>query len=297
MATVLLATLLALLLGHTLPDLTRIRQFAWFHSWLRGLGERMSESTFWHGRAALLLSLGLPILALAVLQWSLRDQGWGLPSFLLAALVLFYCWGPRDLDIEIEAIQMIPEREDRIAALQRIPEELPEPPLRLEGGAVVDQIFLAALTRWFGVLFWFLLLGPSGALLYRLVSLGAGVRIYREALSFEQQAAVDSVHRVLNWPAAQLMTLALALAADFDAVVTAWRDFHGQGQGGWFSSDPGYMTAAARASVDIGSDSDTESAQEESAMVAMQQSMALIWRMLIVWLTVLSIFVLAGKIG
>jgi AmpE protein len=297
MATVLLATLLALLLGHTVPELSRLRDYSWFQYWLRSWSERLGESQFWHGPAAIILSIGLPVVLLALLQWSLLGVWWGLPSFALAAAVVFYCWGPRDLDIEIEAIGALTERDERIAALQRLPEDPPAPPLRLEGGPVVDQVFMAALSRWFGVLFWFFVLGASGALLYRLVCLADGSRAYREALSLEQAGAAKSLHRLMNWPAAQLMTLALALAADFDAVVTAWRDFHGQRVPGWYSAEPGYMTAAARASVDLDSASEEEAAVDESALLAMQQAMALIWRVLVVWLAALSVFVLAGKIG
>jgi AmpE protein len=297
MATVLLATLLALLLGHTVPELARLRDYSWFQHWLRYWAERVGESQFWHGPAATVLTIGLPVALLALLQWSLHGTWWGLPSFALASVVVFYCWGPRDLDLEIEAIHASTEREERLAALQRLPEDPPTPPLKLEGAQVVDQVFLAALSRWFGVLFWFFLIGASGALLYRLVCLADGSRAYRDALSLEQAGAVKSLHRLMNWPAAQLMTLALALAADFDAVLTAWRDFHGQRVPGWYSAEPGYMTAAARASVDLDNGSEDESVVDESALIAMQQAMALIWRVLVVWLAALSVFVLAGKIG
>jgi AmpE protein len=297
MVTVLLATLIALMLGHLLPDLARLRDYTWFRQWLRGLAERVGESPFWQSRAGLIISIGFPVLLLAALQWVLHGTGWGLPSFALALAVLFYCWGPRDLDIEVEAIAASAQREDRLAALQMLPDDVPAAPLRLEGGEVVEHVFLAALSRWFGVLFWFFVFGASGALLYRLVCLAAASRAYRESLSVEQAIGVQQLHRLMNWPAAQLMTLALALAADFDAVATAWRDFHGHRVPGWYSPDPGYLTAAGRASVDLDVETDVEAAIDETAILAMQQAMALVWRVLVVWLAVLSIFVLAGKIG
>jgi len=297
MATALLATLLALLIGHTVPDLARVRDYSWFLHWLGALGERLPGTAFWQSGAGLLLSLVVPVALIALLQWSLRDVAWGLPSFVLAAIVLFYCWGPRDLDVEVDAIQSSSDRSQRLEALQRLPDDPPVPPLSMEGGAVVDQVFLAAMSRWFGVLFWFLMLGASGALLYRLVCLAAASRAYHEALPPAQRDMVQRLHQLLNWPTAQLMTLALALAADFDAVVTAWRDFHGHRVPGWYSADPGYMTAAARASVDLDPESDAQAAMDDSAMLAMQQAMALIWRVLVVWLAALSVMVLAGKIG
>lgn len=297
MATALLATLLALLIGHAVPDLARVRDYSWFQSWLRNCAERLGDTQFWLRGSALLLSLGLPVLLMALCQWLLHGLWWGLPSFAFGAAVLFYCWGPRDLDVEVEAIQTAAEREQRLEALQNLPDEPPVPGLPLDSSVVVDQVFLAALSRWFGVLFWFLLLGASGALLYRLTSLAAGSRAFGDALSAAQLRAVQELRRLLNWPAAQLMTVALALAADFDSVLTAWRDFHGQRVPGWYSSDPGYMTAAARASVDLDPESDDQAAMDETAMLALQQAMALIWRVLVVWLAILSVFVLAGKIG
>ena len=49
----------------------------------------------------------------------------------------------------------------------------PNGTVRLDGGALIEAVFRNALRRWFGVLFWFWVLGPFGALLYRLSVLSA----------------------------------------------------------------------------------------------------------------------------
>ena len=62
----------------------------------------------------------------------------------------------------------------------------------LEGPSLVEAVFRCALWRWFGVLFWFLLLGPAGALLYRLVSLSAQGEARRTLPPAQSEAAAAS---------------------------------------------------------------------------------------------------------
>ncbi len=296
MVTVLLALLVSIILSHSIPELGRLRHYGWFEGWLRGDLNPFVNSNTWHGRYGGWWSIGMPVLIVAIIQLLLWDRAYGLPSFLLATVVLFYCWGPRDLDADIAAIAKAGDREARISALQDIPTDAPTPPLVLDGRTLVDTLFRAALSRWFGVLFWFLLIGPAGALGYRFVQLVAESEHFRSALPRAHADALRDLHVMLDWPAAQLMTLALALAADFDAVAQSWRDFHhGLGQG-FLVRDIGFLFAAARASVDA-EDEDFEDEAANTTLIPMHQSQSLIWRILVVWLAVLALFVLAGWIG
>lgn len=298
MAIVLFAVLIALLVGHSLPDLARLRAYHWFEHWLAWCHRQ--GAILAGGRAALVLAVLLPLLPLAGLQWLLRGDWFGLPSFALATLFLLYSIGPRDLDQDVDAVALAVAGDSRSESLQQLPEEPPTPPLPVTAEVMVDQVMLAALVRWFGVVFWFVLFGATGALAFRLLCLVSGNARFRQFLSADQIDTARMLRALAEWPAAQLMTLALALAADFDAVASAWRDFHGN-QGNhtpsWFSMQPGYLTAAARASVDLDAEAEAGSDVEHAAVNAMQQAMSLVWRMLVVWLAALSLLVLAGKIG
>ena len=295
MAIVLFAVLIALLVGHSLPDLARLRGYLWFEHWL-GWCHR-GGALFGGGRAALILVLLLPLLPLIALQGLLIGHWFGLPSFLLATAFLLYTLGPRDLDQDVDAVALAVAGVDRSEALQRLPEEPPEPALPVRAEVLVDQVILAALARWFGVLFWFVVAGATGALAFRLLCFTVGEARFRQHLSSEQAEFARFLRAIAEWPAAQLMTLALALAADFDAVASAWREFHNNHVAGWFSTRSGYLTAAARASVDLEAEAEAGDDAEHAAINAMQQTMSLVWRMLIVWLAALSLLVLAGKIG
>ena len=298
MASAFLAVLVAVIVGHTVPDLGRVRDFTWFSRWIGALDRNFASSGFWRSGAALLLTIGLPVAIVGAVEISLHDRLYGFASFALGTIALFYAWGPRDLDLDVETLAGASDADARRAALAT-----------LGGGVVreyqpdmlVDATFRAALSRWFGPLLWFLLLGPAGAIGYRLVQIAAREVRTRDTLPAAQQGAAESIARLLDWPAAQLMTLALAVASDFDEVAQGWRDWHAQ-PGPVAAWDVGFLTAAARSTVDL-DDTDDEPAIEtypepaRGPHAALGQSLALVWRVLIVWLAVLALMVLAGFIA
>jgi AmpE protein len=169
----------------------------------------------------------------------------------------------------------------------------------MDGTLLVDTVFHAALVRWFGVLLWFVLLGPAGALLYRCADLVGRRPGFEDNVPPGLAAACAALARAMEWPTAHLVTLALAVAADFDAVASAWRDWHAssRGQGGP-ALDAGFLRAAARASVDADIDVGDEYVDDaRGPIAAMQEALSLAWRVLLVWGVVLALFVLAGRIG
>lgn len=295
MALTLIAVVLSLVLGHVAPGLISFRRYGWFVSWLQWLGRLFAGQSVWQGRLGLLLAVGLPILLVGALQWLLDDHFYGLPMFGFALAVLIYTWGPRDLDLDVDAVIDARDATARRAAAEALFPEGGEPVI--EGPSLVEAVFRCALWRWFGVLFWFLLLGPAGALLYRLVSLGAQGEAQRVLPPAQAQAAKLFV-AILNWPVAHLMTFGLALAANFDGVLGAWRDWHANGG---MRLDIGFLGAAARASVVC------ELAEEDAyaidgpaqapALLELRDAMSLVWRVLLLWLAVLAIFVVAGFVN
>src|SRR5687768_1365142 len=242
MSVTLIAVVVALVIGHTLPALASLRRYDWYVSWLDWLGRQLGGQPFWRGPWGLVLALAVPLLVVGLLQLGLHDDLFGLPAFLFSLAMLFYAWGPRDLDHDVEAVVEAPDAAARDAAAARLFPDRDAP--SLEPGALVEAVFRCALWRWFGVLFWFLLLGPFGALLYRLVALCAQGEAMRRLPEGASQAARSTL-AVLDWPVAQLMTLSLALVGNFDSVFTAWKEAGGAG----YPGHTRFLAAAARASV------------------------------------------------
>ena len=279
-----------MLLGHFARPLAALRHHDWFVGWL-GLLAR--EGGALRG-AALWFGLGLPLLVLGAMQWGLSGWAYGLPSLLLGVVALFYAWGPRDLDLDVEAVIEAEGQDARRDAAQPLFPQRDD--AVVEGGPLVEAVFRCALWRWFGPLFWFLLLGPVGAVGYRLAALSAQGEA-RRRLPEAQGGTAATVLGILDWPVAQLMTLTLALAADFDAVIGAWRRWHAEG----IRLGLGHLEAAARVSVAV------ELAEEEAyaadgpaqapALLELRDAMSLVWRILVIWMGVLALFVVAGFVG
>ena len=297
MSITLVAVVIALVLGHVAPALvTSARQFTWFGHWLQWLGTQSGEGGFWRGRHGIVLAL-LPVLAgVALLQWLLHAPLLGFLGLLFGVVALVYAWGPRDLDVDVEAIidaHDAPTRREAIARLWTEGEGA-----SIDGSALVEAVFRNALQRWFGVLFWFLLLGPVGALLYRLSALACEGEFAR-SLPAENLMGVRTLHSLLNWPVAQLMTLSMALVGNFDAVFNAWRT----AQGNTLQLDVGFLGAAARASVKSELAEEAEEYAEEGMVQSMRElpelrdAMSLVWRILLLWLAVLALFVIAGWVS
>jgi hypothetical protein len=182
MSAVLIAVILALALGHAAPQLAQWRHYGAFAAWCDWLGAKCGAQGFFGSRFGIVLSL-LPLLLLVgALQWLFASYWYGLPGVAFAVAVLFYCWGPRDLDLDVDAVVEAGDAEQRRAAAQVLLG--PEREAKLDAPTLVEGVFQSALERWFGVLFWFLLLGPVGAALYRFTQVGAG-KVLRAALPVE----------------------------------------------------------------------------------------------------------------
>jgi len=292
MFTTLVAVLVALAAGHVAPDATAaLRRFDGFRRWLGWLDAHAGRA----GRGAVGVALALlpPVLLMVLLAWLLRGTGYGLPSLLLGVAVLAWCWGPRDLDRDVEAVIDA----DTVAARQAAMHDLQSGggSLREDVPSLVEATVFNALRRWFAVLFWFLLLGPAGALGYRLLTLMA-VSPMRARVPVETLASAQRLLGWVEWPVAQLMALSMALAGDFDTAWKAWRHAHGER---WMQGI-GFLGAVAQASVRAELREEAHDYTDAGLVPIWQRlpelrdAMSLAWRMLLIWLVVLALLVIAG---
>lgn len=302
MAATLLAVVIALAIGHLLPELAAgIRQHGWYDNWLRWLNAQFPEDSFWRGRFGIALALVVPLLVVGLLQWALDQPLWGLVGLLFDIVVLFYCWGPRDLDVDVAAILDAPDAASRRAAAARLWPSSGN--VQLDGGALIEAVFRNALRRWFGVLFWFWVSGPFGALLYRLSVLAA--ERDEDMLAPETASGARIWLAVLEWPVTQLMTLSLALVGNFDAVIGAWRDLGKPS----LMLDNDLLETAARASVrseiaeevadytESGISASTALVEAFGELPELRDAISLVWRILVLWLALIALFVIAGWVG
>ncbi len=265
----ILVVLLGLLISHYATGLGRWRRFDWLMWPALELRRRIP------GQAAVVVSaLILTILLVSAAATALATLLLGVVGWALLALAVFvYTLGPRDLDRDVEWLLNDPQHVEAVEAARALgirPDDLPT-----AAGAAVLR---ASGTRWFAILFWFTVLGIPGVLLYRTTD---------KALQLEQ---LDTVERdwlarlrfVLEWPVILLMAVAAGLVADLDRVVQAWKRWRSQ-RHGWFM-DSSLIDAVAAALL-----SDAEDFAQ-----GLRRGHHLAWRMLVLWLVVMSLMLLAG---
>lgn len=297
MFTTLVAVIIALVLGHVAPAvLAPLRSYTWYSHLQDWLATQLADGGPWRTRWGIALVVLPPVLLVLLLQLALGRVLYGFPGLLFAIVVLVLTWGPRDLDVDVEAVLDADDPQQRRARLDQLASEPGQ--VVGEGPALPAVVARTALRRWFAVLLWFLLLGPAGAVLYRLLERSA-FGTHLDPLPEENAAGARWLLRWMEWPAAQLMTLAMALAGNFDLVSRAWRHAGGTR----WDPESRFLEAAARAAV-VGELA--EEAEEDLAagrlpargeLAELRDAMNLVWRMLLLWLALLALLVIAGWVG
>lgn len=293
MAQTFLAILLVLACTWAAPDLARLRDFRWLGSLLSAWTRASGESARPRLPAAL---LPLILFALCVLvQGALTHVLFGLPAFAFAVAVLYFCWGPRDLDPDVDAVLKAADGERRHAAAQALRPDPAVAPLPLEAGPLVEATFASALSRWFGVLFWFVLLGPAGALGYRLVQLLARNTAFAPQVEADQRELLERAARILDWAPAHLVALTLALVSDFDAVLANWRGYHAAHGKGYFTLDLGFLGSLAHAGIDADvAAGDGYATDAHDPLAELADARKVLRRILVAWVAVIAVCVIAG---
>ncbi len=291
----IIAILLAFALCHFVRELGRFRQNQWLTSWINFSNDAFGKLPGWQDVLGFLVIIAIPVLLLLLIN-QLLDAALGSTGvFLLAIVVLVYTYGPKDLDTEVAAIIDSEDEESRQEALGKLLRgPVPEDHDSCRAQAV-ESVFREALRRWFGIIFWFAVLGIVGAFLYRLVDWLVNGDY---ALTEGQKGLFIRLRQIMDWPAAQLMTLSLAIATDFDSVFVAWKQYHDEQGHGLFEGDNGFLLASACSIVLTGhAAQDGYADQLDGPMIGLQQAMDLAWRILGVWMTALALLLLIGVIA
>lgn len=286
MAISLLTALLALGLLHLMPSLARWRDGGLFRRWVTQLADVS-------GGARVLLALLLPLALCVLLAWLLSHSVLAaLLSLLFSLAVLLYCFGPREFEADLEAILQAPDELRREAAAQALADD--GGPLAWNAPALGVAIAYAALRRRFAVLFWFFLLGPVGALLYRL----AQMLSRDEALQLDpdSRTAARQLGNALDWLPAQLLVFTLAVVGHWEAVIGAWRRWYSQATAtSWYRSGPDFLGAAAQADILIDIEAGDGYAEAHSDPLAeLVRLRSALLRALLAWLSVVALIVLGG---
>ena len=180
----------------------------------------------------------------------------------------------------------------------------------------VERALVTTHRNVFGVFFWLLMpIGPAGAVLYRVAEYLA--RAWSEPDHLENEAFgqfARRVFRVIDWAPARLTAIAFAIVGNFEDAVYAWRNFARR----WSDESTGIILSAGGGAMGVRLGTPTENASslpltdvtglesrpdievlpgEEPSIRALQSTVGLIWRALLLWILLLLMVSVANWIG
>jgi len=213
----LLATLMALFAERLAPQLAERRSLAWFDAYFDSMQTRANLA----GWSALLVLVAPWVVLTALAQLVFHGVLWNFLELAFSVLVLFFALRPGSLDPAVDAYVAAREQGEDGQARHRAehilggsaPEAVEE-----EVRAVADTLLLEANERWVAPILWFVLLGPVGAVLYRLtvhVEARAGQGALCEAARL-LRAAMDLIP-------AYVLAAMYTLSGSFEEGLNAWR--------------------------------------------------------------------------
>ncbi len=296
-----LIIILGLAVDRFLGSLQELRRWDWMPAWARWLAGRFGGSGWWAGPWGLLATLGSVLVLVGLVYQGLAATS-VLLGFAFALLVLIYCLGPRSLDDDVEGLLEARARGDDEAAAMHaarirgtVPHELGAADAEgseVPGGdtglnAAVDGVLVQAHERLFGVIFWFALLGPLGAVLYRMVAV-----MDRRVAAGDELGGIEAVNRrlyaILAWPVARLTALTYGLSGSMMDAMAQLRPrlTHIGGE------HERLLTDVGRGALEMDERHDRAGSDEDDHWL--REAHGLVRRSLVVWLVILALLTLYG---
>jgi AmpE protein len=208
-------TLISLLIERFF-DWNQTRNWRWFTRFQNWLCVKVSA---WPTNLILAVSIALPVILVALINNALSGVLFGLLKLIFGIVIVVYCLGPTNfwgqfylytaaLDKETP-----PDSVENASALFGVPAAVNTQEFHR---AFVSALFIEANRRIFAVLFWYMILGPAGAMLYRLTDIS-----FRKTATVSQPA--EKFKRLLDWLPVRVLSFLFAIGGHFMPVLKRWK--------------------------------------------------------------------------
>ncbi|MDH5407062.1 MAG: regulatory signaling modulator protein AmpE [Gammaproteobacteria bacterium] len=285
----LISVLISLAIESYWNKLDALRQYDWFESYSNWMNEKFSQIVFMESTIGVILVIA-PVCAAVWLLESMFGGVLWLFGFAFGIAVLLYCLGPRSLATDAQAYLDAAEAGDHDLAKQHAESilgyETEEQEKKL-ADTVKKELLVQANDRLIGILFWFVLLGPVGAVLYRLSILLKQQTTF-EAGEFAE--ASRNLYWIMNWLPARLCVVGYALAGNFIDTMSYWNslsDF-------WLKDSEELLVTSGCGSLRQDLRADIQSNTEEFFINGVAHAISLIKRAVVVFLAILALMTLTG---
>jgi AmpE protein len=284
----LMAMLIGLFLERSLDTLDELRRFDWFKRYIQFIRALLSSDPT--GLFTVLLAILPPVLCVTVLDFLLKDIWAGLIDFLLSVSVLVYCLGPKRLDLQVDRFLLAWERGDTEGAewyaVEVLGPRAPTAPGNL-AHAMVGGVLEQANERLLGVFFWFAVLGPAGALIYRLSCLLSRYSAAEPGTGLAE--ATVGVRHMLDWIPARLVALGYAVGGSFVDAIHTWRSQSGF----WSGRSHQVLQSSGFGALQLDPRA-LSNAAPEFLPKYLREALGLVARTVVTWLVVIALMTLSG---
>ncbi len=277
-------------------------------TWTDFIESRVNAGASRHGLLAWSLAVALPVLlvgALYALLYSVNPLlGWA-----LNVVVLYLTMGFRQFSHHYTEIQLALRLGDLERARQLLAEWQGRSTQGLNSSDIarlsIEGALAASHRHVFAVLLWFVLLpGPCGALLYRM----SAVARERWNTQFDESNEFSQfpkwIFSIIDWLPLRATAAAFAVVGDFEDAAYCWRTQPAN----WPDKDMGIVIASGAGAlgvrlgspvVDAGELSDRAELGlgDEADVDFMQSAVGLVWRATVLWMLLLFLLGLASLVG
>ncbi len=253
-------------------------------------GEWMSQSV-----AGIILILAPLLLTIGLLQAVFDNILGGIPELLFATLVLFFCLGPRDLHRQAHTFIDACEAEDEENAKRIGSEFVADTPLQTKsayGLAIANGILEQAYIRTFSVIFWFIILGPLGAVLYRSCHTIKQSLPGINDLGIDFRSGVNRLLEILDWIPARITAFTYALGGNFHDATHAWWNSNGDSTQASESAKQ-ILHRAGTGALGL-YDTPTTDNEPLDPAVTSEMALAMVLRSVTIWLGILALMTITS---
>ena len=295
---ILISIVIGLSLEMFTSQVSAFRHYAWADKYILWVKKVFQGKALWNGPWGVLLVLAFPLILVALVQTGLHVIWLGLLELIFSLIVLLYCMRYQPMGDDVEDLSHALEQGNNSEAGQ-LSEKILGKPVD-EEQCQVQQVCHALLInvneRLIAVIVWFALLGPMGALLYRLSWYYSEESIHSEN-GFRH--TMHRLHALLNWLPARLLVVGYAIVGSFEDAIHGWRGVYKNPPEDMEALNQAIITAAGCSALHLErySHSDVSNDTNKLDIKAIDAAHGLVLRTLLAWGIVMALLTLAGWMG
>ncbi len=274
-----------------------------------------------HGRLGWFLMMAALMVPTAAIYWTLMHYELIFAAFAWNVLIVYLTLGFRHYSHYFTSIQLALNSGDEATARTLLAEWARIDTVGMEQPEIiriaVEKSLITTHRNVFGVFFWFLMpLGPAGAVMYRVSEYLA--RAWNEPEHMRNEAFGQFAAKAfywIDWAPVRLTAVAFAVVGNFEDAIYAWRNFAHR----WTDEALGIILSAGGGAMGVRLGSPNENAAkllpldaalvdasdseddilpgEEPNLRALQSTVGLVWRALLLWMMLLLLASSAAWLG